>query len=137
MPGSYYFVIVGHDDKPLFEMDFNYKETGKDDRHLNQFIAHSALDLVDEHKWRTTSMYLKTVDRFNDLFVSAFVNASLIRFIMVHENKNDDGIKHFFNDMNEIYMKYAMNPFYEEDTPITSLAFQKKAQLCGKRYLGV
>lgn len=63
---SYYFVIIGTQDNPLFEHEFGTSKQGGDGqarfseqaRHMNQFIVHSSLDIVEEVQWGTGQMYV-------------------------------------------------------------------------------
>uniref|UniRef100_A0A1I7XCT4 Trafficking protein particle complex subunit 2 n=1 Tax=Heterorhabditis bacteriophora TaxID=37862 RepID=A0A1I7XCT4_HETBA len=110
-PKEFYFVIVGHNDQPIFELDFPVGDRKKKKsraeliyRHLNQFIAHAALDIVDEHTLVNNQMYLKVI----------------LNLIV---------------EMYETYIKHSMNPFYEIDSPIRSSAFDQKAILYGRKYL--
>jgi hypothetical protein len=78
---SFYFVIVGTQDNPLFELEFGSSKASGDGiarfaeqaRHMNQFIVHSSLDIVEEVQWASGSMYLKCIDRFYNNFVSCFL----------------------------------------------------------------
>jgi len=62
---SYYFCIVGTKDNPLFEHEFGTSKQGGDGiarfreeaRHMNQFIVHSSLDIVEEVQWVNGQMY--------------------------------------------------------------------------------
>lgn len=65
---SYYFAIIGTQDNPLFEHEFGTSKQGGDGlsrfndqaRHLNQFILHSSLDVVEEVQWNSGQMYVFT-----------------------------------------------------------------------------
>jgi hypothetical protein len=95
---SYYFAIIGTQDNPLFEYEFGTSKQGGDGiarfpeqaRHMNQFIVHSSLDIVEEVQWGAGQMYvplpsylsstitnlsryLKCIDRFYNNYVSCFI----------------------------------------------------------------
>lgn len=61
---SYYFVIVGTQDNPLFEHEFGTSKQGGDGaahfadqaRSMNQFVVHSSLDVLEEVQWSTGQM---------------------------------------------------------------------------------
>lgn len=137
---NYYFVIVAKSDNPIYELEYSTKgnEKSTDHRYLTQFIAHAALDLVDEYLWTSNNMYLKTVDKFNEWFVAAFAGASSrIRFLLLHDAPkiDENNIKSLFTDMYDLYCKFALNPLYQHHTPIRSAIFDKKAHGLVRKYL--
>lgn len=71
-------------------------------------------------------MNLKSIDKFNQYYVTAFITASQMKFIMVHDDKKDEGIKSFFGEVYENYIKHSMNSFYKINTPIKSTWFEKR-----------
>lgn len=73
---------------------------------------------------------------------------------MLHEKKDEDGIKNFFNEVYELYLKVTnmffhfiqwdltsyglqilLNPFYTVNTPIFSPAFDEKVKAVAKKKL--
>ncbi|KAF8974884.1 TRAPP subunit [Entomortierella lignicola] len=144
-----YFVMIGTKDNPIYEAEFVSVNTARSSsggsavseakkeefRHLNQFIAHSALDMIEDIQWSTNQMYLKSIDKFNERFISAYLTAGNIKLLLLHDAKSDDAIKNFFNDCYELYIKTLLNPFYEPDSIIRSSTFDSKVRLSAKRYL--
>jgi hypothetical protein len=47
------------------------------------------------------------VDRFNNLFVTAYVTPGNARFLLLHEGKNDDSIRSFFTEVYELYLRVS------------------------------
>ena len=61
---SYYFAIIGTRDNPLFTIDFGTSKGGGDGvarfrdeaKHMNQFIVHAAIDMVEEIQWNNKEL---------------------------------------------------------------------------------
>lgn len=85
--------------------------------------------------WDSRDMYLRVVDRFGDQLISAFVTASNHRFLLLHDTKHEDGVKSFFADLHELFIKATLNPLYIDGEPITSTAFSDKVLILAKKYL--
>lgn len=79
--------------------------------------------------------YLKAVDKFNELLISAYVTPGRARLMMLHDVRNDDGIKNFFHDVQELYVKILLNPFHSSTQAITSETFDARVKALGKKYL--
>ncbi|KAH0876318.1 hypothetical protein HID58_073680 [Brassica napus] len=120
------FIIVGRNDIPIYEAEVGSAPKREDAAQLHQFILHAALDVVQDLAWTTSAMFLKSVDRFNDLVVSVYVTAGHILF---------NGIKSFFQEVHELYIKVLLNPLYLPGSRITSSHFDTKVRALARKYL--
>ncbi|KAG9511222.1 Trafficking protein particle complex subunit 2, partial [Fragariocoptes setiger] len=130
---SYYLVIVGRDDKPVFELEYPVK---KDQQHnyLTQFIAFSSLDIIDELQITTPAMYLKNVDKFNEWIVYAFA-ANQLRILVLVNSRSAKIEEALFIDIYQLYSRYSLNPLYKHNTPVKSADFERKMLQIAKKYL--
>ncbi|KAM9959893.1 hypothetical protein ACTFIR_000994 [Dictyostelium discoideum] len=119
---TFTFLIIGKNDNPLYEIEFPIT-VQKKETYVLQYIAHGALDIVEEHVWKSNNMYLKIIDKFNKVQISSFVTAG-----------HEDAIKNFFVEVHDLYLKILLNPFYEYNKPITSTAFDAKVRKIGTKY---
>nr|GMD33825.1 trafficking protein particle complex subunit 2 [Ipomoea batatas] len=76
------FMIVSRNDIPIYEAEVGTAPKKEDAAHQHQFILHAALDIVQDLAWTTSAMFLKAIDRFNDLAVSVYVTAGHILHII-------------------------------------------------------
>nr|GMC60999.1 trafficking protein particle complex subunit 2 [Ipomoea batatas] len=139
------FMIVSRNDIPIYEAEVGTAPKKEDAAHQHQFILHAALDIVQDLAWTTSAMFLKASDRFNDLAVSVYVTAGHIlhiiqssihtRLMLLHDSRNDDGIKSFFQEVHELYIKTLLNPLYIPGSRITSSHFDTKVRALARKYL--
>jgi len=130
------FVIVGKNDRPIYELDLSERKKGDTaESSMAQFLLHSALDVVDEVQWKRSELPLKVVDQYRNQVISAYVTPSNVRLLLLHPpGKNDESIKTFFSEVHELYVKVLMNPFYKVNSQITSTVFNERVRaLAAKR----
>ncbi|KAI1144036.1 Sedlin [Hypoxylon sp. FL0543] len=162
---SYYFAIVGTQDNPLFEYEFGTSKQGGDGqprfseqaRHMNQFIVHSSLDIVEEVQWGTGQMYLKCIDKFFNNYVSCFVTGGNVKFLLLHQPttpvsttstrsstsiganptspQTEEAIKNFMLEVYENWVKTIMSPFYRVNMEVRSPVFRQRVAAAGRKYL--
>ena len=68
---------------------------------ISQFTLHASLDMVDLAVWSSPSTYLKVVDRHNEQLVSAYVTPGGARFLVLHDARNEDGIRAFCTEVDD------------------------------------
>lgn len=97
------FMIVSPEDSQVYEVRLSGE---KEITYFHELISYSSIDLVEAAEWTTNTMYLKTVDRFNEMLINCFITPGRMRFLLIHTWKNkDDAIKNFFCDVYEYYTK--------------------------------
>ncbi|KAI5014365.1 hypothetical protein ZWY2020_055755 [Hordeum vulgare] len=129
------FVIVSKNDIPIYEAEVGSAPKKEDLAYHHQFILHAALDVVQDLAWTTNAMFLRSVDRFNDLVVSVYVTAGHTRFMLLHDSRSEDGIKSFFQEVHELYIKIFLNPLYLPGSRIASSHFDTKVRALARKYL--
>ncbi|WAR61741.1 hypothetical protein PtB15_12B431 [Puccinia triticina] len=105
-------------------------------RHVVQLVSHAALDTIDALIWSEKSMHLKQIDRFHEWSVSAWIPPGGMRFVLLHEIKNnDDGIKMFFLEAWESFVRHQLSPFYEINSRITSPQLDLRIKTSARKFL--
>ncbi|EON98113.1 putative trafficking protein particle complex subunit 2 protein [Phaeoacremonium minimum UCRPA7] len=162
---SYYFAIIGTQDNPLFEYEFGTSKQGGDGqprfsdqaRHLNQFILHSSLDVVEEVQWNNGQMYLKVIDKFFNNYISCFMTGANAKFLLLHQPTTaastassrsstsiaanptspatEEAIKNFFMEVYDSWVKAIMSPFYKVNMEVRSPVFRARVAAAGRKYL--
>jgi hypothetical protein len=100
---------------------------------LFEFILNAALDPIEVLQWKNNSMYLKKVDNYQDLSVHCLVTPSNAKFLLLHENRSEDQIKNFFNEVYDLFVHVMLNPFYDSTSRIDSSAFHQKVSMSIKK----
>ncbi|EXB76509.1 Protein SUPPRESSOR OF npr1-1, CONSTITUTIVE 1 [Morus notabilis] len=106
------FIIVSRNDIPIYEAEVGSAPKREDAAQLHQFVLHAALDIVQDLAWTTSAMFLKAIDRFNDLVVSVYCPILLLA----------SNWKQLTDEM------ILLNPLYLPGSRITSSHFDTKTK---------
>ena len=130
------FVVCGRDADLLYEAELNANfDAESPTAHLSHCVLHAALDNVDHLIATTPDVYLRVVDNFNEKRVYAFCTGGHAKFLLLHEGRNEDAVRNFFNDVYDKYVQALLNPFYIPDSEIKSASFDRSVRAAAKRYL--
>ena len=114
----YVFTIVGKSE-PLFEAELippsssaQSAATTDELAYLHQFVLHASLDMVQSSMWSNNANFLRVIDRFNTLLVSAYITpGGTVMLLLHHGRTNEESIRAFFVEVGDLYAKHVMNPF--------------------------
>lgn len=141
---SYYFVVLGSTNEPLYELDIGtYKQNGDGSvnfpaeiRELKQFIANASLDVLENMQFKTNQIFFKNIDSFYGYANYIYLTQGNTKFILLTNCKNhDESIRQFCIEVNELYVKKLLSPFYDTNTAIRSRVFDAKIRQLAKKYL--
>lgn len=157
---TYYFTIIGTKDNPIYELEFSSFKTPSSApgtskfpnniKEILPFISHSSLDIIEDNQWSNNQFHLGKVDSFYGLQVNAFITQGSIKFVLCFDNNgsgnllsnssginkyDDNSIRQFFVEANDLYVKCLMNPFYSVNDAITSPDFDLKVKMLARKYL--
>lgn len=79
--------------------------------------------------------FLRVVDKFNFLLVSAYVTLGGKIFLLLHNGKSEDAVRAFFTEAHELYVRYMLNPFAIADAQIVSPQFEHHIRSMAKKLL--
>eukprot|EP00753_Platysulcus_tardus_P000285 PLAT10244.1.p2 GENE.PLAT10244.1~~PLAT10244.1.p2 ORF type:complete len:102 (+),score=9.35 PLAT10244.1:154-459(+) len=79
--------------------------------------------------------YLKPVDKYGENFISAYITAGHVKFLLLHPARSDDAVKSFFQDVHALYLRVLLNPFYKHNSPIESPVFDERVRALLRRLL--
>lgn len=125
------FVVYGNDE-PLLSL-YVGKDEQEENSHLSEFIIYSSLDTIDEMKKATTNQYLQVVDKVNGYTISAYVTPGNAYFILLHKSTNEEKIKHFFTEIQQLYTRLILNPFFSYLSPIHNQEFNNRIRLLASK----